>query len=150
MASRQTSRICFSWVFCFVDVDFALDFVLLIGIFVAFTVSTFVRFHSIVGAVGAVGVVVAIAAVDTVGVAVASVIVAAAAVVPVVVVVEHWPDAILPLVAHSYLAAIDFDNFSLALSNDVFVGGDSELVVVVDIGDNGIGGSGRCSMLRFI
>lgn len=146
MASRQTSRICFSWVFCFVDVEFALDFVLLIGIFVAFTVSTFVRFHSIVGVVG---VVVAIAAVDTVGVAVASVIVAAA-VVPAVVVVEHWPNAILPFVAHSYLAAIDLDNFSLALSNDVFVGGDSELVVVVDIGDNDIGGSGRCSMLRFI
>lgn len=82
MASRQTSLICFSWVFCFADVDFALDFVLLIGIFANFTLSTFVRCHSIVGPDD-----VAVDDGDTIGVAIGDAFVAA--VVSIVVQVEH-------------------------------------------------------------
>lgn len=129
-ASRQTSRICFSCEVCFVDVDFALAFVLLIGIgvFGVFIFSVFVRRHSIGG--------------PTVDVP--------AVVVAVGVVFELWSYVAFVFVTHSYFAAIDFDSFSLARSNEVLNGGENDCDVAVEIGDSDIGGSGRCSMPRFI
>lgn len=139
-ASRHTSRICFSCELCvnLVVVDFALALVLLDGSFKGL-LSIFICFHSNDETVGVVGVVGVVGAVFGVG-----------GLIFLIVSVELWSNAFFAFVALSYFAAIDFDNFSLARSKVVFDGGDGDRDVAVDIGDNDIGGNGRCSMLRFM